>query len=168
MAEISFKGKSIHTSGSLPALNTAAPDFILVDENLDNRTLADFKGMKKLIATAPSLDTGVCSSMTKHLDDFAKSHPGIAIIVVSADLPFAQKRFCLSKGVHHAKILSMMRNKDFGKAWGVLIADGPLAGILARSIVVLNAKDQVIYAELVAEITHEPDYPKALARLADI
>lgn len=161
MAQIHFKGSPIHTSGQLPSKQTQIPDFVLVDHNLKEFTLASFTGKKKMIATVPSLDTGVCSKMTQQLNNLAKSHPDIAVIVVSADLPFAQERFCSANKVKNVTTLSMMRNKDFGKAYGVLITDGPLAGILARSIMGVDENDKVIYTELVPEITQEPDYQKA-------
>lgn len=162
MAQVTLKGKAIKTVGNFPALHTKAPDFCLVDMNLGNRTLHEFSGKRKMITTVPSLDTGVCSTMTKHFNEFAKKHPGVVIVAVSADLPFAQKRFCEQEAVHNALTLSMMRDKDFGKAYGVLIQDGPLAGVLARSVLVLDEKDRVLYAELVPEITQEPNYHKAL------
>ncbi|HSX38613.1 MAG TPA: thiol peroxidase [Chlamydiales bacterium] len=165
MAQVTFKGKPIHISGNLPALHTKAPDFKLVDKNLNDRFLNDFQGKKKLIATVPSLDTEVCSLMTKHFNHFGETHKNFYFITVSADLPFAQKRFCESENVHNVLTLSMMRNKDFGKAYGVLMEDGPLAGILARSIVVLDEKDHVIYTELVSEITQEPNYQQAFQKL---
>ena len=99
--------------------------------------------------------------MTKHFNELAKKHPDLVILVVSADLPFAQKRFCETEQVHNVHTLSMMRNKDFGKAYGILIEDGPLAGILARSVFVLDEKDHILYCELVSEITQEPNYHKA-------
>jgi thiol peroxidase len=160
MAQVTFKGTAIHTTGSFPIIHSHAPDFVLVTQDLEDRTLASYKGKRKIIATVPSLDTGVCSTMTKHLNDIAKTHPNVAVLVVSADLPFAQKRFCTSEKVQNITTLSMMRNKEFGKAYGVLIQDGLLAGILARSIIILDEKDQVVYCQLVAEITEEPDYPK--------
>ncbi|MBI5273139.1 MAG: thiol peroxidase [Chlamydiia bacterium] len=162
MAQISLKGKPIHTAGELPAIHMKAPDFTLVDRELSDRTLHEFHGKRKLLTTVPSIDTGTCSLMTKHLNEFAKKHPDIVLLTVSADLPFAQKRFCETEAVHNAILLSMMRNKDFGKAYGVLILDGPLAGLLARSLMVLDEKDHVLYAELVSEITQEPNYHKAL------
>jgi thiol peroxidase len=161
MAEIKFKGTPIHTSGPIPTLHTKALDFRLVDKDLNDRTLQDFKGKKKLVATVPSLDTGVCSKMTKHINEFAKKHPQAVILIVSADLPFAQGRFCEQAKVHNVLTLSMMRDKEFGKAYGLLIVDGPLAGLLARSIIVLDEKDHLIYAELVPEIAQEPNYQKA-------
>jgi thiol peroxidase len=162
MAQITFKGKPIRTSGNLPALHIKAPDFKLVDKDLNDRTLHEFQGKRKLIATVPSLDTGVCSLMTKHFNEFGKKHPGFILITVSSDLPFAQKRFCETEHVGNVLTLSMMRNKDFGKSYGILIEEGPLAGILARSVTVLDEKDHVLYTELVGEITQEPNYHKAL------
>lgn len=160
MASIKFKGTSCQTEGNLP--NSRAPDFQLIDGNLNERTLGEFRGKKKLLATVPSLDTGVCSAMTKHFNEAAKNHPDVVFLTVSADLPFAQKRFCEAEQVHNVLTLSMMRDKEFGKSYGVLIQDGPLAGLLARSVLVLDEKDRVLYAELVDEITQEPNYHKAL------
>lgn len=161
MAQITLKGKPIHTSGNLPTHNTKAPDFRLVDKDLADHTLHQYNGKRKLIATVPSLDTGVCSLMTKHFNEFAKKHPGILIITISADLPFAQKRFCEHEDVHNVLTLSMMRDKKFGLDYGLLIQDGPLAGILARSVLVLDEKDHVLYTELVPEIAQEPNYHQA-------
>lgn len=158
MAQILFKGKPIHTSGNLPAISSQIPDFRLVDRDLTDRSLSSFKNKKKLIATVPSLDTGVCSTMTKHLNEAAKKYPQLLILVVSADLPFAQARFCAAESVKQVVTLSMMRDKEFGRAYGVLIVDGPLAGLLARSVILTDERDRVIYTELVSEITHEPDY----------
>lgn len=158
---VTFKGKQIKLSGNLPPIHTRAPDFRLVDRDLNDRTLKEFHGKRKLIATAPSLDTSTCSIMTKHFNDFAKKHPDIVIIIVSTDLPFAQKRFCEQENVHNVLTLSMMRDKEFGKAYGLLIQDGPLAGVLARSVIVLDEKDHVLYEELVPEIATEPNYHKA-------
>ena len=128
MAQTALKGTPVHTTGNLPALHTKAPDFRLTDKDLKDHTLREYNGKRKLIATVPSLDTPLCNLMTKHFNEFAKKHPHIAIITVSADLPFAQKRFCEHESVHNVVTLSMMRDKEFGKAYGVLIQDGPLAG----------------------------------------
>ncbi len=165
MSQVTLKGKPIRLSGNLPALHIKAPDFKLVDKDLKDRGLHEFQGKRKLIATVPSLDTGTCSIMTKHFNEFGKKHPDVVIVTVSADLPFAQKRFCETENVHNVLTLSMMRNKDFGKAYGILIEDGPLSGILARSVTVLDEKDHVLYTELVHEITQEPNYHKALEKL---
>ena len=161
MAQISFKGKPIHTTGNLPAVHMKAPDFKLVDKDLKDRSLHEFQGKRKILATVPSLDTGVCSIMTKHLNEFAKKHPEVIILTISADLPFAQKRFCEAEAVHNVLTCSMMRDKEFGKTYGLLIQDGPLAGVLARSLFVLDEKDHILYVELVPEITQEPNYHKA-------
>ncbi len=161
MTQITFKGTPIHTVGSLPSLHAKAPDFTLVDSDLRSCSLKDFAGKKKLLATVPSLDTGVCSLMTKHLNQFAITHPHYEVLVVSADLPFAQKRFCQAEKVQNVRTLSMMRDKEFGRAYGVLMQDGPLAGLLARALFVLNESNELLYAELVAEVTHEPQYDKA-------
>lgn len=158
MAKITLKGSPIHTVGNLPALHSKAPDFRLVDKDLKDRTLHEFRGKKKILCTVPSLDTGTCSRMTKHMNEYAKKHTGTMILVVSADLPFAQARFCQAEGVQNVLTLSMMRDKEFGKAYGLLIQDGPLAGILARSVIQIDEQDRVIYVELVAEITEEPSY----------
>lgn len=165
MVQITLKGNPIHTSGRLPPLHSNAPDFVLVTQDLEDRTLASYKGKRKLIATVPSLDTGVCSTETKHLNSAAKNHPHALFLVVSTDLPFAQKRFCSAERVENVITLSMMRNKEFGKAYGILIQDGPLAGILARSIILLDEHDRVIYTELVPEIAQEPDYHKVFPLL---
>ncbi|OGN64506.1 MAG: lipid hydroperoxide peroxidase [Chlamydiae bacterium RIFCSPHIGHO2_12_FULL_49_9] len=165
MAQITLKGNPIHTKGNLPPLHTRAPDFHLVDKDLNNKALRDFQGKKMLIATAPSLDTGVCSLMAKHLNEWVKKHPDVVILFVSADLPFAQKRFCEKENVHNVHILSMMRDKSFGETYGLLIQDGPLAGILARSIIALDEKGHVLYTELVPEIAQEPNYKKAIDAL---
>jgi thiol peroxidase len=162
MTKLTFKGNPINTTGNLPPLHTKAPSFRLVDKDLKEHTLQEFHGRKKLLATVPSLDTGVCSLMAKHFNLFGKKHPNALILIISADLPFAQKRFCEQEDVHNVLTLSMMRDKEFGKDYGILIQDGPLAGILARSVFVIDEKDHVLYQELVPEITHEPDYHKAL------
>jgi thiol peroxidase len=158
MAQVTLKGNPIHTSGTLPPLHTKVQNFILIDKDLKERQLSEFHGKKKLIATVPSLDTGTCSLMTKHLNETGKKHPELQILIVSADLPFAQKRFCEHEGTHNVLTLSMMRDKEWGRKMGVLITDGPLAGLLARSVLLLDEKDHVIYGELVAEITTEPNY----------
>jgi thioredoxin-dependent peroxiredoxin len=162
MVQINFKGKPIHTSGDLPTIHSKAPDFTLVDAELRDRSLKDFKGKRKLISIVPSLDTPVCSLSTKKFNDTAKNHPEIMILVVSADLPFAQKRVCDHESVKNVVTLSLMRSKDFAKTYGVLIEDGPLAGITARAVLVLDENDQVVYREFVSEISQEPNYENAL------
>ncbi len=165
MAKITLKGNPIHTNGNLPSVGTKAPDFQLVDADLNNRSLKDFKGKRKMIYIVPSLDTSVCSTSARKFNEQIQSHPEITVLVVSADLPFAQKRFCSVENVANIVPLSMMRSKEFAKAYGVLIEDGPLAGICARAVVVLDENDNVIYVEQVPEIAQEPNYDKALQLL---
>ena len=165
MAEVKLKGNPVHTTGNVPSVHTKAPDFRLVDKNMKDHTLKEFSGKRKILATVPSLDTATCSTMTKHFNEAAKKHPNAVFLIVSADLPFAQKRFCEQENVHNLITLSMMRDKEFGKAYGLLMTDGPIAGILARSVFVLDEKDHVLYVELVPEITQEPNYQKALSLL---
>jgi thiol peroxidase len=162
---VTFKRKAIQLSGQVPALHAKVPDFRLVDQNLKDHSLKDFQGKKKLLATVPSLDTSTCSLMTKHFNELAKKHPDIVLITVSADLPFAQKRFCQAEGVQNVLTLSMMRDKEFGKAYGVLIQEGPMAGLLTRAVFILDEKDHLLYRELVPEITQEPNYHEAVKAL---
>jgi len=165
MAKVTFKGQPIATSGALPSLNSKTPDFQLVDKDLNNRSLKDYAGKRKLLSIVPSLDTSVCSAMAKKFNASVEGHPEVQVLVISADLPFAQKRFCSQENAHNIEPLSMMRSKDFAKDYGVLIVEGPLEGLCARAVVVLDEMDQVIYTQLVPEITKEPDYEKALEKL---
>ncbi len=165
MATVTLKGNPINTCGDLPAVGTPAPDFRLVTADLNDVTLADFAGKKKLLNIVPSLDTSVCALSTRKFDEHAKAHPDTVILVVSADLPFAQKRFCGNEGLSNVATLSMMRSRKFAKDYGVLLEDGPLAGLTARAVVVLDANDTVRHTELVPEIAQEPDYEAALAAL---
>jgi len=165
MAKVTLKGVPTQTNGNLPQLGSKAPDFTLVDKDLQTRSLYDFKGKRKLFSIVPSLDTAVCSLSTKKFDEVLKSHPEAVILVISADLPFAQKRFCGLEHVERVVPLSMMRTKQFAHDYGVLIQDGPLEGLCARAIVVVDEQDKVIYTELVQEITQEPHYEKALEAL---
>jgi len=165
MARITQKGNPINTNGDLPKVGARAPDFTLTDAGLKDVSLADFKGKKKLLNIVPSLDTGVCATSTKKFNDSAKSLADTVVLVVSADLPFAQKRFCTAENTNAVKTLSMMRDRNFAKDYGVLIQDGPLKGITARAVVVIDANDNVVYTQLVPEIGNEPDYDRALAAL---
>jgi len=165
MPQVTLKGNPVHLAGDLPKIGSPAPDFILVGSDLKNNSLADFKGLKKVISVVPSLDTDVCSAMAKRFNEEAKKLAGVAVIVVSADLPFAQKRFCGAANADEITTLSMMRSKEFGKDWGILIKDGPLAGLLARAVFVLDQSNKVLYIQLVPEISQEPDYAKVLQAL---
>lgn len=165
MADVLFKGTPAHTIGDLPKVGTTAPDFKLTNGDLNEVSLADFKGKKKLLSIAHSLDTGTCASATKHFNDFAKSHPEVVVLVVTADLPFAQARFCTSEGTNNVITLSMMRDRHFAKDYGVLLLDSPIAGLAARATLVLDENDKILYAQLGPEITVEPNYEPAFAAL---
>ncbi|ADN02866.1 thiol peroxidase [Spirochaeta thermophila] len=162
MATVTLKGEPIHTVGELPAPGQKAPDFLLTTVNLTDVTLADFRGKKKILNIVPSLDTGVCATSAKRFNEKVRGRADLVVLTISCDLPFAQDRFCKAEGIDNVITLSQLRNKEFGKAYGVEIADGPLAGLLARAVVVLNEHDTVVYTELVPEITREPNYDEAL------
>ena len=165
MAQIALKGNPCHTNGDLPALGSKAPDFSLVGKDLNDVNLASYAGKKKLLNIVPSLDTPVCATSTKKFNDSMASRGDAVALVISADLPFASGRFCGMEGIENVIPLSVMRSKNFAKDYGVLIQDGPLAGITARAVVVLDADDKVVYTQLVPEITQEPDYEPALKAL---
>jgi thiol peroxidase len=165
MATITLKGNAIHTNGDLPAVGSAAPDFHLVDKDLNDVKLATYKGKKKLLNIVPSLDTSVCATSTKKFNDYAKGRDDLVILTISADLPFAMGRFCKAEGIDNVIALSMMRSRNFAKDYGVLLQDGPLAGITARAVVVVDEDNRVVYTELVPEIAQEPDYERAMAAL---
>jgi thiol peroxidase len=165
MATITLQGNACNTNGELPAVGSTAPDFTLVDAKLNDVHLADYAGKKKLLNIVPSLDTPTCALSTKKFNESAADHKDSVVLVVSADLPFASGRFCGMEGLDNVVPLSLMRGKAFAKDYGVLITDGPLAGITARAVVVLDADNKVLYTQLVPEIADEPDYDAALAAL---
>ena len=165
MATITLKGNKIHTNGDLPAVGGPAPDFVLVDRELNNVSLGKYQGKKKLLNIVPSLDTPVCALSTKKFNESAKEISDAVFLIISADLPFAMGRFCSAEGADNVITLSMMRSHDFARDYGVHIEDGPLAGITARAVVVLDENNKVIYTELVPEIAREPDYDSALNAL---
>jgi thiol peroxidase len=165
MAKITLQGNEINTNGDLPAVGASAPDFKLTNQDLEDKTLADFKGKKKLLNIVPSLDTPVCATSTKKFNESLGGRKDVVVLIISADLPFAMSRFCGAENTDQVTVLSMMRNKNFAKDYGVLIQDGPLAGITARAIVVIDENDKVTYREMVPEIAQEPNYDKAIASL---
>jgi thiol peroxidase len=165
MAQTALQGNPVKLAGELPAVGSTAPDFTLVDKDLGDKSLADFAGKKKLLNIVPSLDTPVCATSTKHFNTSMAGKADAVALVISADLPFAMGRFCGAEGIDNVVALSMMRSRSFAKDYGVLIEDGPLAGITARAVVVLDADNTVVYTQLVPEITEEPDYDAALAAL---
>jgi len=165
MATTHLKGNPVHTNGELPAVGAKAPDFKLVAGDLGEKSLADFAGKKKILNIVPSLDTPVCAASARHFNVDASSLDNTVVLVISSDLPFAQGRFCSTEGLDNVVPLSMMRDRNFAKGYGALLVDGPLAGICARAVVVLDENDTVIYTQLVDEITTEPDYESALAAI---
>jgi len=165
MVVLTLQGNEINTNGELPKAGSNAPDFMLVNSEMEDVSLANYQGKKKLLNIVPSLDTPVCATSTKKFDKLAKEKLDTVFIAISADLPFAVSRFCKTESISNVITLSMMRSRNFAKDYGVLITDGPLAGITARAIVVLNETNEVIYSELVSEIADEPDYDAALALL---
>ena len=165
MATVTLGGEPISVAGNFPRVGDTAHSFMLVDKDLNDVSLASFKGKKKLLNIVPSLDTPTCALSTKKFNETAGKHPNTVMLIVSADLPFAQKRFCAAENTNTVKTLAMMRDRHFAKDYGVLISDGPLAGITARAVVVLDENNKVLYTELVPEIAQEPNYDKALAAL---
>jgi thiol peroxidase len=163
MATVTLRGNPIHTIGELPAVGSKAPDFKLVAGDLSDVSLANYKGKRKILNIVPSLDTPTCATSTRKFNEKASSLANTVVLVVSADLPFAAKRFCTTEGLANVVPLSLMRTRDFAKSYGVLLTDGPMAGITARAVVVVDENDKVTYTQLVPEIAQEPDYEKALA-----
>ena len=166
MATVTLHGNEVHLEGTLPEVGSTAPDFTLVDRDLNEVTLGTFGDARKLISILPSLDTPVCAKASVQFNQEAqKIDDKSVVLVVSSDMPFAMTRFCTDQGADRLITLSMMRNRDFARDYGVLIAEGPLAGITARAVVVLDSSNTVVYTELVPEIGDEPNYAEAMAAL---
>lgn len=159
MRTVTLKGSETHLDGSFLQPEDRALNFTLVNGDLETVTLDAFKHRTKVLATIPSIDTPVCSSETKALNDLSKAYPEIVFLVISKDLPFAQKRFCSAGDLKNVILLSDIRpTSTFGKNYGVLINSGPLAGLLTRSIILLAPNDKVLYSELVEEISNAPNF----------
>ena len=165
MAKVTLEGNEFNTNGDLPTVGSAAPDFKLTTGELSDVTLADYKGKKKLLNIVGSLDTSTCVISARKFNDYAKEHADTVILVISADLPFAQGRVCTGEKLDNVIPLSMMRDKNFANDYGNLIQDGPITGLISRSVVVLDENDKVVYTQLVPEFTNEPDYDSALKAL---
>jgi thiol peroxidase len=165
MAKITLKGNPVNTSGNLPLKGSKAPDFILVKSDLGTQSLSELKGKKLILNIFPSLDTSVCAMSVRKFNLLAAGKTNTIVLAISKDLPFAHKRFCTTEGITNVETLSGFRDSSFGKAYGVDIIDGPMAGLYARSIVVVDEKGIVIYTQLVPEITQEPDYDSAIAAI---
>lgn len=161
MATITFQGKPLTTSGDLPQVGTIVPDFSLVCGKLTDVTLATYTGKRKILSIVPSLDTPTCAASTRIFNQKATAYENTVVLIVSADLPFAQSRFCESEGLKNVIPLSTFRSK-FGEDYGVNILDTVLTGLMARAIVIIDEDNKVVYTELVAEIADEPNYESAL------
>ncbi len=165
MADITFKGNPIHTVGDLPAVGSKAPDFELTGADLSPVTLADYAGRKLVLNIFHSLDTGTCALSMRAFNERAASLDGTTVLCVSKDLPFAQKRFCAAEGIENVEVASDFRS-NFGETYGVTYTDGPIRGLLARSVVVVDGEGTVVYTEQVQETSQEPDYDGAIAALS--
>ncbi len=158
MASITHKGNPVTTTGTLPPTGSKAPAFTLTKTDLTDVGLADFAGKKKVLNIVPSLDTGTCAMSAKKFNERVAGRSDVVILNISADLPFAAKRFCESNNITNVVALSQMRDRKFGQDYGVTLTSGVLAGVLSRAIVVLDEKDHVVYTQQVPEISQEPDY----------
>ncbi|HNR93581.1 MAG TPA: thiol peroxidase [Kiritimatiellia bacterium] len=162
MATVKLKGNPAETSGNLPRPGSAAPAFELAKSDLSNARLADFSGETLVLNIFPSIDTPVCAASVRRFNEEAGNRNNVAVLCISMDLPFAHARFCEVEGLKNVTPLSAFRSPAFGKDYGLTITTGPLAGLLARAVIILDPKGRIIYSELVPEITQEPDYKAAL------
>ncbi len=165
METIYFKGQPCHTCGTIPRPGEKAPCFTLVRTDLSETRCADYKGKRVVLNIFPSLDTQVCAASLRRFNQEAAKLKNTAVICVSMDLPFAAGRFCTTEGIENLTVASAFRSPDFAQNYGVQIVDGPLAGLLARTVIILNEDRDVIYSDLVKEIANEPNYDEALEAL---
>lgn len=163
MAEIFFQGIPVHTAGELPPVGSKAPEFSLTAGNLGEIKLSDYAGKNVILNIFPSIDTGVCAASVRRFNKEANALPNTVVLCVSMDLPFAASRFCAAEGLENVVTASAFRSPEFAKGYGVEMIDGPLKGLLARAVVVIDGKGDVVYEQLVEQITDEPDYKDALA-----
>ncbi len=163
MATVTLGGNPISTAGDLPAVGTKAPDFSLTGGDLADVSLSKYAGKKVILNIFPSIDTAVCATSVRKFNEAAAGLSNTVVLAISRDLPFAQKRFCGAEGIENVVPLSAMKDTEFGKSYGVLMTSGPLTGLFARSVVVVDEKGNVKYKELVPEIKEEPKYDAALA-----
>ncbi len=163
---VTLGGNPIEVGGHFPAKGDQAPAFSLVGKDLANVTLASLGGKRKILNIFPSIDTPTCATSVRKFNQSANDVANTAVLCISADLPFAQGRFCGAEGLDNVQTLSTMRGREFLEAYGVAIKSGPLVGVAARAVVVLDENDRVLHSQLVGEIKDEPDYAAALAALA--
>tara|TARA_A100001011_G_scaffold77094_1_gene79393 strand:+ start:2657 stop:3157 length:501 start_codon:yes stop_codon:yes gene_type:complete len=162
MAKITLKGNEVNTNSDIVTKGSIAPDFILVDSDLQDVSLSSFDGKNKILSIVPSLDTPVCQKSTLVFNEKVAGLDDTVMLIVSSDLPFAMKRFCTSESLANVMPVSMMRSRNFAKDYGVLLVDGPLSGITTRAIVTISKDNKVLHSELVTEIADEPNYQAAL------
>ena len=162
MTTVTLQGNPFRVDGTLPTVGSAAPALTLTTGELADITLANYAGKRKVLNIVPSLDTPTCATSTRKFNEKAAALNNAVVLVVSADLPFAAGRFCATEGLKNVAHLSTFRHPEFMQAWGVRMAEGPLAGLTARAVVVLDANDKVLYSQLVPEIADEPNYDAAL------
>ncbi len=165
MANITLKGNPINTVGNLPANGSKAPDFTMVKSDLSRVSLSDFAGSKLVLNVFPSLDTGVCAASVRRFNQEAANLQNTKVLCISRDLPFAQARFCGAEGIENVVTLSDYETGSFGKDYQLTIADGPLAQLHSRAVIIVDENGNVVYSEQVPEITTEPNYEAALAAL---
>ncbi|MBX6420070.1 MAG: thiol peroxidase [Nevskia sp.] len=165
MATVTLQGQPLQIEGQLPQPGAEAPGFRLVNAELKDVTLHDFAGRRKVLNIFPSIDTPVCATSVRKFNQRAAQLPNTVVLCISADLPFAQKRFCGAEGLNNVVTLSLMRGRSFAEDYGVAIATGPLAGLTARAVVVLDERNRVLHSQLVPEIAQEPDYEAAIKAL---
>ncbi|WP_407276265.1 thiol peroxidase [Halothiobacillus sp. DCM-1] len=166
MSTVTFLGNPVQVAGRLPVVGQAAPAFTLTNADLSEVSLADFSGKPLILNIFPSLDTPTCAQSVRSFNQAAVANPHLTVLCISADLPFAQSRFCGAEGLDRVMNLSTFRHPEFLTDYGVAIADSALRGLAARAVVVLDAAHRVVHVELVAEIADEPNYAAALAALA--
>lgn len=162
MAHITLKGNPVHTVGTLPAVGARVPDFKLTAADLSDISLSNYQGKKKILNIVASLDTSVCAASARKFNQEVANLDNVVCLTISNDLPFAQKRFCDTEGVKNVVTLSQLRNREFGKAYGVEMVDGAFAGLLSRAVIVLDEDNKVLYTEQVPEVSQEPNYAEAL------
>lgn len=166
MNTINIHGQAAHTYGTMPAKGDSCPHFCLVKANLATATDEEFKGKRIILNIFPSLDTATCAMSVRQFNSRAANMPNTVVLAISADLPFAAGRFCSTENIENVITLSTFRNPMFGRAMGLELIDGPLQGLLARAVFVLDENHKIVYSQLVPELTEEPDYQAALDALA--
>ena len=162
MAKVTLKGNEVNTNSNIVEVGSSAPNFVLVDSELNDVNLENFSGKNKVLSIVPSLDTQVCQKSTKIFNEKVNGLDDTVMLIISSDLPFAMKRFCTSESLENVIPVSMMRSRNFAKDYGVLLIDGPLSGITTRAIVTISKDNKILHSELVSEIADEPNYQAAL------